>query len=214
MNNVTELVFIIDQSGSMSGLEKDTIGGFNSMLKKQRNNEGVCHISTIFFADESKVIHNRKNIESVEPLTDNDYCPGGCTALLDALGDAMKHTAKVQEMLAEDERADKVMFVIITDGQENASRRYTANEIKRTISIEQEKYGWEFIFLGANIDAVGTAESYGIRSENATNFVCDEAGVDLNFCALSETIDAVRKVGSIPKGWNRNIEKDYKKRGK
>ena len=158
-NKITELVFIIDKSGSMTGLEKDTIGGFNSMLEKQREEEGVCHISTVFFSDEAKVVHNRKNIAQVEPLTLKDYLPGGCTALLDTVGDAINHTVKIQKMLADDEKASKVMFVIITDGEENSSRRFNGAQIKKMISLEQEKYGWEFIFLGANIDAATTAEN-------------------------------------------------------
>ncbi len=213
-NNITELIFVIDQSGSMSGLEDDTIGGFNSMLEKQRNEEGVCHISTVFFSNDSDVIHNRRNISAVEPLTRKDYTPGGSTALLDALGDAINHTIKVQKMLADDERADNVVFVIITDGEENSSHRFSSRKIKQMISHEQEKYGWEFIFLGANIDAVKTAGHYGIKANRASNFVCDQMGVGINFCCVSDAVSEVRLTGSISDDWNTEIQKDYEQRGR
>ncbi|MBO7144375.1 MAG: VWA domain-containing protein [Salinivirgaceae bacterium] len=213
-NNITELIFVIDQSGSMSGLEDDTIGGFNSMLEKQRNEKGVCHISTVFFDNSSEVIHDRRNISAVEPLTRKDYTPGGSTALLDALGDAINHTVKVQKKLADKERADNVVFVIITDGEENSSSRFSARKVKQMISCEQEKYGWEFIFLGANIDAVKTAGHYGIRASRASNFVCDSMGVGLNFCCVSEAVSTLREEGCISDDWAAEIQKDYKQRGR
>lgn len=213
-NNITELVFIIDKSGSMSGLEKDTIGGFNSMLEKQRGEEGICHISTVFFSHYSEVIHNRRPIAEVEPLTEKDYIAGGSTALLDALGDAITHTIRVQRELDQDDRADNVVFVIITDGEENASRRYSSREIKEMISHEKEKYGWEFIFLGANIDAVETASRYGIEAKRAHNYVCDNRGVDLNFMAMERIVREVRTKGSISDDWAEEIDRDYKKRGR
>jgi len=191
-NNITELVFIIDKSGSMSGLEGDTIGGFNSMLNQHRKGEGKCHISTIMFSDHQQVIHNRKNISDVSPLTDNDYIPGGCTALLDALGNAINHTIQVQRLAADDERASKVIFVIITDGYENSSREYSAPQIRSLIKKEQEKYGWEFIFLGANIDSVATAGSYGIRADRSVDFVCDSQGIGKNFEAIGSYVSACR----------------------
>lgn len=212
-NNITELVFIIDKSGSMSGLEADTIGGFNSMLKKHKDEEGTCHISTIFFADSSEVIHNRANISSVEPLTGKDYLPGGCTALLDAVGNAINHTIKVQRYAADDEKASSVLFVIITDGYENASREYTKHQIKKMISYEKEKYGWEFIFLGANIDAVDTARDYGISAERAANFHCDSEGINLNFKGIAAAIGQMRKSGAISsRSWAREIDNDYTSR--
>ncbi len=213
MEKVTELIFIIDKSGSMSGLENDTIGGFNSMLQKQREEEGVCHISTILFSNDSQVLHNRRNIEKVEPLTREDYIVGGGTALLDALGDAIQHTVKVQKFSAEDERASNVVFVIITDGQENSSLRYSKRDIKKMITHEQEKYGWEFIFLGANIDAIDTADDYGIRKNRASNFVCDSAGVNLNFRCVANAISHLREKGSISEKWNEEIMADYEERG-
>ena len=212
--NITELIFVIDQSGSMSGLEDDTIGGFNSILEKQRNEEGVCHISTVFFSNDSEVIHNRRNISLVEPLTCKDYTPGGSTALLDALGDAINHTVKVQKVLADDERADNVVFVIITDGEENSSHRFSSRKIKQMISQEQEKYGWEFIFLGANIDAVETADHYGIKANRASNFVCDTVGVGVNFCCVSEAVSELRSKGSISDDWDEDIRNDYTQRGR
>lgn len=214
MKKTTELIFIIDKSGSMSGLEADTIGGFNSMLQKQRQEEGVCHISTILFSNYSQVLHNRRNIEKVEPLTRKDYVAGGGTALLDALGDAIQHTIKVQELAAEDEKASNVVFVIITDGEENASTKYTKRDIKKMISHEQEEYGWEFIFLGANIDAIDTADDYGIRRDRASNYVCDSAGVNLNFKCVANAISQLRKEGSISEKWDEEIMADYAERGK
>lgn len=213
-NNVTELVFIVDKSGSMAGLEKDTIGGFNSMLQKQKNEEGVCYISTVFFSELSEVIHNRINIKEVEPLTEKDYVAGGCTALLDALGDAIKHITNVQKYAASDQKADNVIFVIITDGEENSSHKYSIREIKKMISMKQEKYGWEFIFLGANIDAIQTASSYGIKQNRASNFCCDPIGVNLNFCCVSEAISECRADGEISSEWADEIKSDFKKRGK
>ena len=213
-NNITELVFVIDKSGSMAGLEDDTIGGFNSMLEKQRNEDGICHISTVLFSDYSTVIHNRCKIDTVEPMTRRNYLPGGSTALLDALGDAIDHTIKVQKMLADDERADNVVFVIITDGEENSSCRFSAKKIKQMISHEQEKYGWEFIFLGANIDAVETASHYGIKANRATNFVCDAMGVGLNFCCASEAVSELRTKGAISDDWDEEIKRDYKMRSR
>ncbi len=213
MKKTTELIFIIDKSDSMSGLEADTIGGFNSMLQKQRQEEGVCHISTILFSNYSQVLHNRRNIEKVEPLTRKDYVAGGGTALLDALGDAIQHTIKVQKLAAEDEKASNVVFVIITDGEENASTKYTKRDIKKMISHEQEEYGWEFIFLGANIDAIDTADDYGIRRDRATNYVCDSAGVNLNFKCVANAISHLRKKGSISKEWDAEIKADYEERG-
>jgi len=213
-NNITELIFVIDQSGSMSGLEDDTIGGFNSMLEKQRKEEGVCHISTVFFDNSSDVIHNRRNISTVEPLTRKDYTPGGSTALLDALGDAINHTAKVQKMLADDERAGNVVFVIITDGEENSSHRFSSRKIKQMISHEREKYGWEFIFLGANIDAIETADRYGIGRNRASNFACDSVGVGINFCCVSDAVSEIRAKGCIPDGWDEDIRADYESRGR
>lgn len=214
MKKTTELIFIIDKSGSMSGLEADTIGGFNSMLQKQRQEEGVCHISTILFSNYSQVLHNRRNIEKVEPLTRKDYVAGGGTALLDALGDAIQHTIKVQKLAAEDEKASNVVFVIITDGEENSSTKYTKRDIKKMISHEQEEYCWEFIFLGANIDAIDTADDYGIRRDRASNYVCDSAGVNLNFKCVANAISQLRKEGSISEKWDEEIMADYAERGK
>ncbi|MBR4266627.1 MAG: VWA domain-containing protein [Bacteroidales bacterium] len=212
MNNNTELIFIIDQSGSMSGLESDTIGGFNSMLQKHQQQEGTCHISTIFFSNKSEVIHNRKNINEVKPLTSKDYIPGGSTALLDAIGNAINHTIKVQRLAAEDEKAKNVVFVIITDGEENSSREYSSDQIHKMISLEQEEYGWEFMFLGANIDAIKTAKTYGIHESRASNFVCDSSGVQLNFSAIGNAILGMRKSGKINDNWCEEIEQDFQKR--
>ncbi len=217
-NNITELVFIIDKSGSMSGLESDTIGGFNSMLNQHKDGEGRCHISTIFFSDRQQVIHNRKNIAEVEPLTSRDYIPGGCTALLDALGNAISHTIQVQKMAADDEKASNVIFVVITDGYENASREYSAPQIRSMISREQEKYGWEFIFLGANIDAVETAQNIGIRANRSVDFVCDSTGIGKNFAAIGAMVNACRSVGHMAQEAFdtafEEVRRDFRKRGR
>lgn len=208
MEKTTELVFIIDKSGSMQGLENDTIGGFNSMLSKHKECEGVCKLSTIFFSDDSKVIHNRVDIKEVNPLSLKDYQVGGCTALLDAIANAICYQNVVQKV----DKCDNVIFVIITDGQENASREYNDIKVKKMIEEKQEKNNWQFIFLGANIDVVHTAHDYGIRQENAVEYCCDSKGVGLNFEVLSCAIASFRKSGSIKKNWSKEIKEDCKKR--
>ncbi len=216
-NNLTEHVLIIDKSGSMSGRETDTIGGFNSMLNQHKNAEGKCHISTIFFSTRQQVIHNRVNIADVAPLTSKDYIPGGCTALLDALGNAINHTIQVQRLAADDEKASKVIFVVITDGYENSSREYSAPQIRSMISLEQEKYGWEFIFLGANIDSVETAQNIGIRADRSVDFVCDSQGIAGNFAAIGAFTKACRsaccEAASAFDNAFDSVRKDYRKRG-
>jgi len=191
-NGITELVIIIDKSGSMSGLESDTIGGFNSMLNQHKKGEGVCRLTTIFFADHHKVIHDRVDISSVKPLTAADYIPGGCTALLDTVGNAISHTKAVQAGATDETRANKVVFVIITDGYENASREYSALQIKQMISQQQDKEGWDFIFLGANIDAVETASSYGINSRMAANITADSKGLQSSYHFMERAVSHAR----------------------
>lgn len=210
MEKTTELVFIIDKSGSMFGLEKDTIGGFNSMLKKHKEAEGVCKLSTIFFSDDSNVVHNRVDIKEVNPLSENDYEPGGCTALLDAVANAISYQNVVQKV----DKCDNVIFVIITDGQENASKEYNATQVKKMIENKQEKNNWQFIFLGANINVEQTAKDYGIRQENAVEYCCDSKGVSLNFEAVGNAIASFRRNGSILPNWSKGIKEDCKKRKK
>ncbi|MCR5455860.1 MAG: VWA domain-containing protein [Bacteroidales bacterium] len=211
-NKNTELVFIIDKSGSMSGLESDTIGGFNSMLNQHKKGEGKCTLSTIFFSDHQKTIHDRVDIATVKPLTDADYIPGGCTALLDTVGNSINHTKSILSG-ADDEavRNSKVVYVIITDGYENASREYSAPQIKDMITKQQEA-GWEFVFLGANIDAVSTAATYGIKHNKAVNFHADEEGMRMSFKALTRLVGSVRSKGCACESDLDELRADYESR--
>ena len=213
-NNVTELVFILDRSGSMHGLEGDTIGGFNSMLDKQRNGEGKAYVSTILFNDHSVVIHDRKDVQHVNPMTKEQYQVGGCTALLDAIGGAIHHIGNIHKYAREEDVPAKTLFVIITDGMENASHRYSLGRIKDMIQHEKEKYGWEFLFLGANIDAVSTANDMGICSDRAVTYCCDEQGTALNYEVIEKAVRSVRAGGKIPTTWKRKIEADEAARGR
>jgi len=184
--NKTELVFILDKSGSMSGLETDTIGGFNAMLKKQQKADGEAYVTTVLFNHDYELLHDRINVKGISPMTDDDYEVGGTTALLDTIGFTLQKIMNVQKRTSESERADKVLFVISTDGMENASREYTADKIKKMIQEQKEKYGWEFIFLGANIDAVTTAAQFGIEEEFAVDYHADNKGTQLNYEAINE----------------------------
>ena len=176
-NNLTEIVFILDRSGSMAGLEDDTIGGFNAMVEKQKKEQGEALLSAVLFSDGNQVIYDRVDIQKVEPMTDQQYRVGGCTALLDAIGGAVHHIANVHKYAREEDRPAKTIFVITTDGMENASRAYTYDEVQRMVKHEQEKYGWEFLFLGANMDAISAARSFGIRPDRAVRYsVCGEIG--------------------------------------
>ncbi len=210
---LTELVFILDKSGSMSGLETDTIGGFNSMLEKQRKLDDECRITTVLFDNRYELLHDRIDIRAVSPLTEKDYCVGGSTALVDAIGTTIDKLVSVQRNTSEDYQAEKVMFVIITDGEENSSRSYSAAKVKAMIEHEKEKYGWEFIFLGANIDAVETARNFGISEDRAVDYVPDQAGTALNFEAMAETVACFRSTGAVPAAPMEAIRKDMKKRG-
>ena len=211
--DLTELVFILDRSGSMGGLEADTIGGFNSMLKKQKATEGEALVSTVLFDHETAVIHDRVPLDRISPMTEEDYFVRGSTALLDALGGAIHHIGMVHKYAREEDVPEHTVFVIITDGMENASRFYTSREVKRMIRREEEKYGWEFLFLGANIDAVETAGSIGIRAERAAKYRCDGIGTALNYEVLSDTIVAMRCSEPVGADWKSRIEKDMKERG-
>ncbi len=193
----TEVVFILDRSGSMSGLEADTIGGFNSMLEKQRKGEGEVLISTVLFDDRTEVLHDRVNIAKVEPMNDTQYYVRGCTALLDAVGGAIHHIGTVHKYARKEDRPEKTLFIITTDGMENASRQYSYDTVRKMVERQKEKYGWEFLFLGANIDAVQEAARFGIRPERAMNYECDSAGTTLNYQVLSETVTMVRSAKSV-----------------
>ena len=209
----TELVFILDKSGSMAGLERDTIGGFNAMLQKQKALAGECRITTVLFDNDYKLLHDRIDIRAVGPMTEKEYQAGGSTALLDAVGRTIRKIAGVQRATAEDYRAESVMFVIITDGEENASREFSAEKVKGMIAHEREKYGWEFVFLGANIDAVETAGRFGIAADRAADYVPDGRGTELNFQVMSEAVAAFRQTRTMPQAPLERIRVDMRKRG-
>lgn len=211
--DLTELVFILDRSGSMSGLESDTIGGYNSMLEKQKKEEGQAIITTVLFDDQYELLHDRVNIKGITPITDNEYYVRGTTALLDAIGLSISKIINVQKHTLREERAAKVMFVIITDGYENASREFTYEKVRQMIEYQKDKYSWEFIFLGANIDAVATAEQFGISEDRASNFNADSEGVSLNYEVISDIVTELRANRPLNDSWKERIDKDYKKRG-
>lgn len=212
--NLTEIVFILDRSGSMSGLEKDTIGGFNSMIEKQKKAEGEALISTVLFDNTSEVIHDRVDVKSIKPMTDDDYTVRGCTALLDAIGGAIHHIGNVHKYARAEDVPEHTMFVITTDGMENASRHYDSEKVKKMIERQKAKYGWEFLFLGANIDAVETARSFGISEDRAVNYHSDSEGTQLNYEVLSDAICAVRCSAPLGADWKKKIDEDFEKRGK
>ena len=211
-NHLTEIVFILDRSGSMSGLEKDTIGGFNAMIEKQRKEPGEAYISTLLFDNETQVIHDRVSLDKVPALTDKDYFVRGCTALLDAVGGAIHHIGNVHKYAREEDRPEKTLFVITTDGMENASRTYTYDKVKAMITRQKEKYGWEFLFLGANIDAAKEAGRFGIAPERATNYHADTKGTNVIYETLSSAIGAYRSAPKMAENWKADIESDYNKR--
>jgi len=211
---LTEIVFILDRSGSMNGLEKDTIGGFNSTIEKQKKEEGEAFVSTILFDDESEVLHDRVPLASVAPLTEKEYYARGCTALLDAIGGAIHHIGNVHKYARDEDRPEKTIFVITTDGLENASRKYTSDRVKQMIERQKEKYGWEFIFLGANIDAIETAKSFGISEDRAANFVNDGDGIEVMYRAQCRLMSDLRKNRVNERAWKAKVDADYERRGK
>ncbi|MBE6835656.1 MAG: hypothetical protein E7515_05330 [Ruminococcaceae bacterium] len=210
-NNITELVFILDRSGSMSGLESDTIGGFNGMLKEQREKDGKCFVSTVLFDHETIVLHDRLPIEKIEPLTEKDYCVRGCTALLDAIGKSVNHIGNIHKYARKEDVPENTVFVIITDGLENASKEFSSQKVKKMIEEKKEK-GWEFLFIGANIDAVETASNIGISEDRAVNYVADEAGTNVVYKTVSKAVGCMRNSVPLEAGWSEEIDRDYKKR--
>ena len=210
---MTELVFILDRSGSMAGLEADTIGGFNSMIAKQKKEAGEALVSTVLFDRDSTVIHDRLPLEKVPPMTEKDYFARGCTALLDAVGEAIHHIGNVHKYARREDVPEKTLFIITTDGYENASRRYSYETVQRMIERQKTKYGWEFLFLGANIDAIETANHFGINADKAANYQCDCEGTALNYEVLNDAISAVRCNAALDSSWKKRIDKDYQKRG-
>ncbi|MBQ9158020.1 MAG: VWA domain-containing protein [Erysipelotrichaceae bacterium] len=209
--NLTELVFILDRSGSMSGLESDTIGGYNSFLEKQKEEDGSCLVSTVLFNQHSKVIHDRVDLVKIEKMDRKDYLASGTTALIDAMGDAIHHIKNVHKYIRKEDVPANTIFVIITDGLENASHKYSSDDVKRMVEQQKEK-GWEFLFLGANIDAVETARTYGIAEDRTSDYLCDEVGIEKNFDALSKSVKSFRACGKIEADWAAPIKEDYKKR--
>lgn len=208
----TELVFILDRSGSMSGLESDTIGGYNALLEKQKKEEGEAAITTVLFDDKYDLLHDRIDLRGIQPITDREYYVRGCTALLDAIGKTIQKIANVQRRTAPELRADKVLFVITTDGMENASREYTYEKVRQMVERQKREYGWEFLFLGANIDAIQTARRFGIGADRAVNYHPDRVGTRLNYQVISETVSCMRAGGPIAAGWKQQIEADFRKR--
>lgn len=213
--NLTELVFILDRSGSMAGLEADTIGGFNSMIEKQKGEPGEAVVSTVLFDHESAIIHDRVDIQKIKPMTRNEYYVRGCTALLDAVGGAIHHISNVHKYAREEDRPEKTLFVITTDGMENASRCFRYDRLKEMIERQKEKYGWEFLFLGANIDAAKEAARFGIGADRAANYHADSKGTGVIYETVSEAIRHVRSSAApLSADWKRKVDADYQKRGK
>lgn len=210
--DLTEMVFILDKSGSMQGLEGDTVGGFNSMIERQKMQAGDALVSTVLFSGDSTVIHDRVDIRKVEPLTDREYRVGGCTALIDAIGGAIHHIGNVHKYARGEDVPEHTVFVITTDGMENASRHYNSDEVKRMVKRQKEKYGWEFLFLGANIDAVETASHLGIGEDRAVTYLNDGKGQRLNFEAVGKTVCAFRSSVPVGREWKEEIEEDVRAR--
>jgi len=210
--NLTEMVFILDRSGSMSGLEADTIGGFNSMIQRQRAEEGEALVSTVLFSDSSVVVHDRVDLKRIEPMTEKQYYVGGCTALIDAIGGAIHHIGNVHKYAREEDRPEHTIFIITTDGMENASRHYTSDQVKKMVRRQKERYGWEFLFLGANIDAVETASRFGIDEDRSVNFCNDSQGLQVNYFTLSNAVSDVRAQRPLSRAWKRAIEEDFASR--
>ncbi len=211
-NNVTEMVFILDRSGSMAGLESDTIGGFNSLIEKQKKLDGKAYVSTVLFDNLTEVVHDRVEIQNIKPMTEEQYFVRGCTALIDAIGGAIHHIANIHKYARPEDVPSHTVFVIITDGAENASRHYTSDRVKAMIEKEKEQYGWEFMFIGANIDAVETAREYGIDESRAVNYNADTVGTSIVYEAVESAVNSIRFSNELRSDWNAPIIKDYENR--
>ena len=212
--NLTEIVFILDRSGSMAGLEDDTIGGFNAMIEKQKREPGEAYVSTVLFDNTSEVIHDRADIQKIDPMTRKEYYVRGCTALLDAIGGAIHHIGNVHKYARPEDRPEKTLFIITTDGMENASRQYSYDRVKMMIERNTDKYGWEFLFLGANIDAAKEAARFGIREDRAANYHADRKGTAVIYDAMNAAVCSVRASKTMSADWKRQVDEDYRKRGK
>ena len=210
-NSITELVFILDRSGSMAGLEQDTIGGFNTMIEKQKAQEGECRVTTVLFDHELLTLHDRVPLRDIAPLTDSDYTVRGCTALIDAIGATVTKIEGIHRYLRREDVPANVMFVITTDGLENASKEYAADQVRKMIE-KHKKQGWEFLFIGANIDAVETAKHFGIAKDRAVNYHADKKGTSVVFNAVSSAVGAMRRDCAVAPCWSEAIEKDYASR--
>lgn len=211
-NNVTEMVFILDRSGSMAGLESDIIGGFNSLIEKQKKLDGKAYVSTVLFDNLTEVVHDRVEIQNIKPMTEEEYFVRGCTALIDAIGGAIHHIANIHKYARPEDVPSHTVFVIITDGAENASRHYTSDRVKAMIEKEKEQYGWEFMFIGANIDAVETAREYGIDESRAVNYNADTVGTSIVYEAVESAVNSIRFSNELRSDWNAPIIKDYENR--
>lgn len=209
---LTEMVFILDRSGSMGGKEEDTIGGFNSLIEKQKKEDGECLVSVVLFDNEIDVLYDRVPIKKMGIMTEKEYYTRGSTALLDAMGGAIHHIGNVHKYAREEDIPARTVFVITTDGMENSSRVYTAQKVRQMVRLEQDKYGWEFLFLGANIDAVETARTYGLRDGHAVRFHNDKEGIGLNYTVVSETVAKIRKGSMVEEDWCKEITRDYEAR--
>ena len=213
-NNITELVFILDRSGSMAGLESDTIGGFNALIEKQRKQEGECFVSTVLFNQSSEVVHDRVRLSEIGKMTEEDYTVGGCTALIDAIGCAIHHIGNIHKYARKEDVPEKTVFVITTDGLENASHMYSSDRVKKMVERQKEKYGWEFLFIGANIDAVETAKSFGIGRDRAVDYLADRVGTKHVFNAVSAAVCSLRESKPLDMAWSDEIQADFERRKK
>ena len=213
-NNITELVFILDRSGSMSGLESDTVGGFNTMIEKQKKQNAPCYVSTVLFNHTSEVLYDRVKLGEVQKMTEEDFFVGGSTALMDAIGGAIHHIGNIHKYIRPEDVPANTMFVIMTDGMENASRNYSSDRVKQMIERQKKRYGWEFLFIGANIDAVETAARYGIDADRAVNYHADKEGTRVVYQSVANAVCSLRENKELRADWSEEINKDYQSRGR